>query len=205
MRTRDRLRNLAERGIDSSGVFETILSHDDRVCPPAPFPNEPCPRPDAWTGIRSNAPARMQFHGQRYESPLSRFTEATIGKFLQAIGDSADKQVATQPRRVTPIQASPFGTELLGCQIRQRRNFSRQLYLRRSGVASTHSRPRFSRSVRLYERRFHLDLRRRCAMLAPPPPQARGTAGLAGIGMEVSTALPKPHARSSCPGSPVER
>src|SRR5664280_3537297 len=41
--------------------------------------------------------------------------------------------------------------------------------------------------------------------MAPPPPEARDTAGLAGISVEVSTVLPNSHARSSCPGSPVER
>src|SRR5450830_1456429 len=117
MCTGDRLRNLAERGIVFAGIFETVLRHDDRVCPSAPFPHKPRPWPDAWTGIRSNVPVRLKFLGQRYESPLSRFTEAAIGKLLQAIGDSADKQVATQPRWVIPIQASPFDTELLSRQI----------------------------------------------------------------------------------------
>src|SRR5450759_5594336 len=118
MRTGDRLRNLAERGIGFAGIFETVLRHDDRVCPSAPFPHKPRPWPDGWTGIRSDASARLHFLGQRYESPLSRFTDAAIRKFLHAIGDSADKQVPTQPRRVVPIQASPFGTELLSRQIR---------------------------------------------------------------------------------------
>ena len=125
MRTGDRLRDLAERGIGFAGIFETVLRHDDRVCPSAPFPHKPRPWPDAWTGIRSNASVRLQFLGQRYEFPLSRFAEAAIGKLLHAIGDSADKQVATQPRRVIPIQAPPFGTELLCRQIRQRRDFLR--------------------------------------------------------------------------------
>src|SRR5512139_692991 len=91
MRIGDRLRNLAERGIGFPGIFETVFRHDDCVCPPAPFPHKPRPRPDAWTGIRSNASVRLQFPGQRYEFPLSRFAEAAIGKFLHAIGDSADK------------------------------------------------------------------------------------------------------------------
>ena len=70
MRTGDRLRNPAERGIGFAGIFETVLRHDDSVCPSAPFPHKPRPRPDAWTGIRSNTSARMQFLGQRNESPL---------------------------------------------------------------------------------------------------------------------------------------
>src|SRR5665811_2494830 len=74
MRTGDRLRDLAERGIGFAGIFETVLRHDDRVCPSAPFPHKPRPRPDAWTGIRRNASVRLQFVGQRYEFPLSRFT-----------------------------------------------------------------------------------------------------------------------------------
>ena len=49
MRTGDRLRNLAKRGIAFSGIFETVFRHDDRVCPPAPFPHKPRPWPDAWT------------------------------------------------------------------------------------------------------------------------------------------------------------
>jgi hypothetical protein len=54
MRTGDRLCDLAERGIGFAGIFETVLRHDDRVCPSAPFPHKPRPWPDAWTGIRSN-------------------------------------------------------------------------------------------------------------------------------------------------------
>jgi hypothetical protein len=125
MRAGDRLRDLAERGIGFPGIFETVLRHDDRVCPPAPFPHKPRPRPDAWTGIRNNAALRLQFLGQGYESPLGRFAEAAIDKLLHAIGDSADKQVATQPWRVIPIQAPPFDTELLRGQIRKRCDFSR--------------------------------------------------------------------------------
>ena len=124
MRTGDRLRNLAERGIGFSGIFETVFHHDDRVCPPAPFPQKPRTWPDAWTRIRNNAPVRSQFLGQSYESALSPLAEAAVGKFLHTIGDSTDQQVATQPRRVTSIQPPPFGTELLCGQIRQRCDFS---------------------------------------------------------------------------------
>ena len=125
MRTGDRLRDLAERGIGFPCIFETLLRHDDRVCPAAPFPHKSRPRPDAWTGIGDDAPVRFQFLGQRYEFPLSRFAEAAIGKLLHAIGDGADKQIAAQPGRVTSIQPPPFGAELLCRQIRQRCDFSR--------------------------------------------------------------------------------
>ena len=125
MRTGDRLRDLTERGIGFSDIFETVLRHDDRVCPSAPFPHKPRPWPGAWTGIRSNASVRLQFVGQRYEFPLSRFTEAAIGKLLQAIGDSADKQVATKPRWVISIKAPPFVAELLCGQVRQCCDFLR--------------------------------------------------------------------------------
>ena len=57
-------------------------------------------------------------------SSLSPLAEAAVGKLLHAIGDSADKQVAAQPRRVTSIQPQPFGTELLCGQICQRCDFS---------------------------------------------------------------------------------
>ena len=94
MRAGDLLRDLAERRIGFPGILETLLRHDDSVRPAAPFPHEPRPRPDAWTGIGNNAAVRFQFLGQRHKLPLSRFAEAAIGKLLHAIGNGADKQVA---------------------------------------------------------------------------------------------------------------
>src|SRR5262249_24049125 len=41
VRAGDRLRNLAERGIGFSGIFEAVLGDDDHVCPSAPFPHKP--------------------------------------------------------------------------------------------------------------------------------------------------------------------
>lgn len=136
MRTGDRLRNLAKRGIGFPGIFETVFRHDDRVCPPAPFPYKPYSWPDAWTGIRSNAPVRLQFPGQRYESSLSPLAEAALGKLLHAIGDGADKQVTAQPRRVISIQAPPFCAKLWCRQRCQSGDFLRYLLLRRRGGTS---------------------------------------------------------------------
>src|SRR5665213_1109422 len=74
MRTGDRLRDLAERGIGFAGKLKTVLCYDDRMCPPAPFSHKPRSWPDTWTGIRSNAPVRSHFLGQRYESALSSWS-----------------------------------------------------------------------------------------------------------------------------------
>jgi hypothetical protein len=45
-----------------------------------------------------------------------RLAEPALFDFLKPISESKDKEIATDPRRITVVQPSPFETKLLGSE-----------------------------------------------------------------------------------------
>ena len=117
MRAGDRMRNLGQRRINLSGIFETVLGHDDHVGLAAPLTHQASAWPEAEIAQDHDAPTGLQLSRQCYEFALYRFGQAAIGEFLKAIGDRADQQITAQSRRLTAIKPAPFIAELLRCQI----------------------------------------------------------------------------------------
>ena len=113
MGTGDLFGDLGERRIGHSRIFEAIFSDRDGMSTAVPFSNKTCSWLEAQARRRAN-PTRCS-QRRRYCSELAacRLTEPTAFDFLKPVTERKDKEVATDPRRITVVQSAPFETQFL--------------------------------------------------------------------------------------------
>src|ERR1700719_2396132 len=113
VRSGDLFGDLGQRRIARPGILEAIFRDRDGVRAAAPFPNQ------TRAGLQAEArrganPARCP-QGLRHRLQLApgRLAEPAMRDFLKSVTEGKDKQVATNPRRVSVGEPPPFAPQFL--------------------------------------------------------------------------------------------
>ena len=113
MASGDLVGNLGQRRITCTGVLKAILCHRDRVSAAAPFANETRAGLQAEAWCCANPTRGTQRLCYCLQLATRCLAETALFDFLKPVSESKDKEIATDPRRITVIQPSPFETQLL--------------------------------------------------------------------------------------------
>jgi hypothetical protein len=119
MRPGDRLCDPRQRGIRLAGVLEAILQDRDNMGPPAPFAHQARAWSQLRAGGRRQASACLQLRGEGRQLPSGRFAHPAKVQLLQAVGDAADEEIATEAWRLAPVEPPPLCTKLAGIELFQ--------------------------------------------------------------------------------------
>ena len=83
------------------------------VSPAAPFPNKTRAGLQAEARRGANPTRRPQGLGHRLQLAPGRLAEPAMRDFLKSVTECKDKQVATDPRRLTVVEPPPFAPQFL--------------------------------------------------------------------------------------------
>lgn len=113
MGTGDLFGDFRERRIRRTGILESIFRYRDSVGASVPFAHQPGTRLQAETWIRSDSAFGPEHFCESLQLASRRFAEAAMLDFLEAVADTPDQQVTTDPWRLAPIKPSPSAAKLI--------------------------------------------------------------------------------------------
>src|SRR5262245_41946787 len=131
-RTRSPMTSRSNWAKDSNTL--SVSRHRDRMSAVTPFANQT--RTGLETEARRSANPTRGSQGLCYPSQLAtrRLAEPAVLHFLKPVSKSKDKEIATDPRRITVVQPAPFETQLL----KSERTDAIELALDRSCIHAGH-------------------------------------------------------------------
>jgi hypothetical protein len=113
MASGDLVGNPGQRRIIRTGVLKPVLCHCDRMSAAAPFANQTRSGLEAEAWRCANPTRGSQGLCYRLQLATRRLAEPAVPHFLKPVSESKDKEIATDPRRITVVQPAPFETQLL--------------------------------------------------------------------------------------------
>jgi hypothetical protein len=110
MDARDLLGDFREGRVARPGIIEAVLRHRDGVRAAMPFAHQPSTRLQSKARIWTYPAGDPKHLRQRLELAAGRLAEPTMLKLLAAIGDPAQKKIATDSGRLVAVKPPPART-----------------------------------------------------------------------------------------------
>ena len=102
----------AQGAIQLTGVLEASFGDGDHVGSTAPLPHQPRARAQPRTPPGGHTAGLGEGLGQCPKAALGGLAQATVGVFLQLVGDAPDQQIAAEPPgRGCLVKTPPFITQ----------------------------------------------------------------------------------------------